>query len=68
QFVDFHVVWRINDEEEDEKDKFYPINFLRNVALQGSVAPWVFEIDVDVKPNSDMKSMSRWVFEADLQV
>eukprot|EP01134_Creolimax_fragrantissima_P005585 CFRG5585T1 len=68
QFVDIHIVWRIDNDKGSDTDRFYPINFLRNVALQASVAPWVFMIDADVKPNSVMKSMSRWIYIANEEV
>ena len=44
-----HVVYKIN--------MVYPVNFLRNVALNASTTPYVFLNDFDFMPNFDLYSM-----------
>lgn len=49
--LNIHVVYR--------RGLFYPINLLRNVALQNSKTPYSVFIDVDLVPNKDLYQQIR---------
>eukprot|EP00122_Pirum_gemmata_P020738 Pgem_evm1s19368 len=63
KYVDFHLVWRA-DHTADQKDSFYPINFLRNVGLQGINTNYAFVLDVDVTPNAMHETYKTWLKES----
>ena len=65
--VDLHVAWRVNHAAEDA-DAFYPINMLRNMALQPISSGYAFVIDVDNIPNAKMSKYRAWVERAELAV
>lgn len=48
QYLDIHVV--INNTAQDED---YPVNLLRNVAMNFSIYQWCFIVDADALPGSD---------------
>eukprot|EP00123_Amoebidium_parasiticum_P018370 comp24181_c0_seq1/m.44287 comp24181_c0_seq1/g.44287 ORF comp24181_c0_seq1/g.44287 comp24181_c0_seq1/m.44287 type:complete len:609 (-) comp24181_c0_seq1:837-2663(-) len=64
EYVDIHVVWRV-DAPADESASFYPINMLRNVALQTVVSGLTLVLDVDVVPNANHDQYVQWTMEAE---
>lgn len=65
--MDLHVAWRL-DHTMDDADAFYPINMLRNMALQNVVTGRVLVMDVDNIPNGPMKDFQKWMTEAEEEV
>eukprot|EP00121_Abeoforma_whisleri_P012372 Awhi_evm1s11417 len=63
QWVDIHVVWR-KDHTATDEDAFYPINMLRNIALQTISTTHVFVLDVDVTPNGPHFKYWEWIEES----
>jgi len=60
QWVDLHVVQRRGHTRGDPT-AFYPINMLRNVAMQHVKTRWVFVLDIDLLPNACMSMYVGWV-------
>jgi glycosyltransferase-like protein LARGE len=64
RWVDFHRVTRHQHSKLD-RDAFYPINLLRNVALQHVDSGWEFVLDLDVMPNACMKTYAQVIAALD---
>ncbi|KNC82478.1 hypothetical protein SARC_05230 [Sphaeroforma arctica JP610] len=64
QYVDFHLVWR-DDHRDIDEGAFYPINLLRNIALQPVKSSHVFIIDADIIPNAGHTRYIQWVADAE---
>ncbi|KNC77136.1 hypothetical protein SARC_10395 [Sphaeroforma arctica JP610] len=67
EFADIHVVWRL-DHRMDDADAFYPINMMRNIALQTVETSHVFVLDADVTPNAPMNTYTKYVADADVAI
>ena len=65
--LDLHVAWRVSHSTADA-DAFFPINMLRNMALQPISSGHVLVIDVDNIPNTNMTTYCAWVERAELAV
>jgi hypothetical protein len=55
-FVSLHVIVG--------KQRYFPINVIRNVAINGSSTEWIMYMDVDANPSGDMAAVSRDVAAA----
>ena len=64
RYVDLHLAWRHDHAQTDPK-AFYPINMLRNMALENVQTELVLVMDVDNFPNAPMKKYFEWVREAE---
>lgn len=62
--MDLHVAWRLDHQMEDA-EAFYPINMLRNMALQNVQTGRVLVMDVDNIPNGPMKDYQKWMDDAE---
>eukprot|EP00121_Abeoforma_whisleri_P005635 Awhi_evm3s5112 len=63
RWVDIHIVWRKGHSSSDD-DAFYPINMLRNIAMQTVNTDYVFVLDVDVTPNAMQHSYMEMIKES----
>eukprot|EP01134_Creolimax_fragrantissima_P005113 CFRG5113T1 len=67
EFADIHVVWRLDHSSEDV-NSFYPINMLRNMALQTVETTYVFVLDADVTPNAPMSTYSVYMADGEATI
>eukprot|EP01137_Pigoraptor_chileana_P011739 Opistho-2@63135 len=63
-WVDVHLVER-HGHLRDDKGAFYPINALRNVALDNARTEWILVSDLDVMPNARMSIFLRSILKAE---
>jgi hypothetical protein len=60
QHTTIHLVRRSGHSSADPA-AFYPINFLRNVALQYVMTEWTFVMDIDLTPNGCHSMYASWM-------
>ena len=66
--VDIHCVHLKTFEDSAPQMPRYPINLLRNIALEQILTEYVFVLDIDLIPSTEMKHFLYWVKEGERSV